>query len=336
MSLDRQLWTCIAGLTAMLVLSFTSESGAYEFGYPGWQQKPGLTLGGATAGAPPPGVYMFEQFFTYQASIVGPGAPNVGGASTPVHVAGEATGFVLVPGWSFLGATYDAVLVQPALMADIGNPIYANPAGFHNTYLVPVELSWKLGESGFFVKAGLGMYIPDGSVSGPNGLGNAGNPWWTFQPELIVSYLKDGWNLTANLFYETNTRSTVTNYKSGDVLHGEFTATKKLDRWTIGPVGYYVGQVTNDSSSTFYNNAINVNRYNLWAAGLLVGYDFGPASLNVWALDEFSAHASGGTAAPAGLDSASVTRGYSVFAQLNFRLWSPDQPSPPKAPIFHK
>lgn len=336
MLFDGRFWPRVAMVTAVSIASLASEAEAYEFGYVGWAQKPGIALGGATAGAPPPGVYMFQQFFTYQASLVGPGAPNVGGASTPVHAAVEATGFVFVPGWTFLGATYNAVLVQPALMSDLGNPINTSSAGVHNTYVVPVELSWKLGDSGFFAKAGLGMYVPDGSISGPAGLSNQGNPWWTFQPEFIVSYLKDGWNLTANLFYETNTRNTITKYKSGDVFHAEFTATKRFDRWTIGPVGYYAGQVTNDSSSAFYSSAINSNRYDLWSAGLLVGYDFGPASINVWALDEFSAHASGGTAAAPGFDSASVTKGYSVFAQLNFRLWGPDQPSSPKAPMFHK
>ena len=332
-ALRRTAAACAA--SGMVAALSNGAAHAYEFGSSGWAQKPGLTLGAATAGAPPPGVYMFQQFGTYQASLVGPGAPNVGGAQTRVQIAAEATGFVFVPGWSFLGATYNAVLVQPALMAGIGSPISVSSAGLHNTYIVPVELSWKLGDSGFFVKAGLGMYAPDGSTSGANGLGNVGNPWWTFQPEFIVSYLKDGWNLTANLFYETNTRSTVTNYKSVDVLHAEFTATRTIDRWRVGPVGYYIGQVTNDQSSAFYNGAINVNRYNLWAAGLLVGYDFGPATLNVWALNEFSAHASGGTAAP-GQDAASITRGYSVFAQVSFRLWAPDEPAPLTRPLIRK
>lgn len=324
----------VAGISA---IDLCSSGHAYEFGYAGWAQKPGLTLGGGTAGAPPPGIYMFQQFLTYQASIVGPGAPNIGGASTPLHGAAEATGIVFAPGWSFLGATYNAVLVQPVLMADVGAPINVDPAGIHNTYVVPIELSWRLGDSGVFVKAGFGMYMPTGTISGPNGLANLGNPWWTFQPELVVSYLKDGWNLTANLFYETNTRSYATDYKSGDVLHAEFTATKTFDRWTIGPVGYFAGQVTSDRSSSFYNNAINVNQYRLWAGGLLVGYDFGPVSLNVWALNEFSAHASGGTAGLAGSDSATITRGYSAFAQLSFRLWDLKDPALPKRPqIFRK
>ena len=179
------------------------------------------------------------------------------------------------------------------------------------------------------------MYVPDGTTSGINGLGSVGNPWWTFQPNLVVSYLKDGWNLTANIFQEINTKSTVTGYRSGDVLHAEFTATKTIGNWTIGPVGYYVGQVTDDRSSAFYGGAINTNRYNIWAAGGLVGYNFGKAALNVWAVNEISAHASGGT--PIGrFDTATITKGFSVFASLSYRLWAPDKSPAPQRPMFRK
>jgi hypothetical protein len=39
----------------------------------------------------------------------------------------------------------------------------------HNEYLVPVELSWKLADSGFAVKTGLGIFTPDGTVNGFTG-----------------------------------------------------------------------------------------------------------------------------------------------------------------------
>ncbi len=90
----------------------------------------------------------------------------------------------------------------------------------HNTYIAPVELSWKLGTSGFAVKSGLGIGVPDGTVQGPTGLNNVGNPWWTFQPELIVSYLAGGWNLTAALSDEINTKNSIDDYTSGDIFHG--------------------------------------------------------------------------------------------------------------------
>jgi hypothetical protein len=316
---------------------FATSAQAFEFGSPGWEQKPGLALG-ASAGVPPPGLYMFDQTLTYQSKIVGPGAPDVGGKSTTMNADAAALGLLYVPGWTFLGATYDAVLVQPYLNDSFGSPLNLQQSGLHNTYIVPGELSWRLGDSGFFVKAGLGIYAPDGTMTGVNKLDNIGNPWWTFQPEIILSYLKDGWNITANVFQEINTASTVTGYRSGDILHAEFAATKTIGKWTFGPVAYYVGQVTDDKSSAFYGYTINTNRYNVWAAGALVGYDFGPVALNVWALDEFSANASGGTAGFPGTDSAIRTKGYSVFASLSYRLWAPEGSTPQaaKRPQFNK
>lgn len=94
---------------------------------------------------------------------------------------------------------------------------------------------------------------------------------------------------------EIYTKSTVTQYRSGDILHAEFTATKTTGMWTAGPVADYVGQVSDDRSSAFDGGAINVNRYNIWAVGASLSYNFGPAQLTFWALDEVSANASGGT-----------------------------------------
>jgi hypothetical protein len=323
--------------TASVAAAACAPAHAYEAGAAGWAQKPGITLGGGTAGAPPLGLYMIDQVFTYQANLTGPGNAvlNPRGTTTGVPAAVESSVFVWVPGWNFLGATYNAAWAIPFGMASVGSPVNVAASGMINSFIAPVELSWKLGDSGLHVKTGLGMYVPDGTVTGVNGLGNVGNPWWTFMPEFVVSYLKDGWNLTANIFGEINTGSTVTEYRSGDILHAEFTATRSIGKWTFGPVAYYAGQVSDDRSSAFYGGAINVDRYNIWAAGASLGYNFGPAQLTVWALDEVSANASGG--APQLPPGPIITKGFSAFAQLSYRLWAPDEPATaPKSPIYRK
>ena len=328
---------CVAALCLSAALASTTSAKAYESGYAGFAQMPGITIGGATASTPGPGVYMFNQTFTYQANIVGPGAPSINGSATAAHLAAEGVGFLWVPGWQFLGATYDAVLVQSAVMMDLGAPLNLMKTGVKNTYIVPVELSWKLGESGFFVKTGLGVHTPDGTITGVNGLGNIGNPWWTVQPELLVSYLKDGWNLTALVSEEFNSASSVTGYQTGDVLHAEFAATKTVGKWTAGLVGYYAGQVSDDVSSSFYRQSINANKFDIWAAGGLVGYDFGPATLKVWGFQELSANASGGSPLSGlGRDPATITKGFKVFANLSFRIWAPEEPLQQRTPKFSK
>jgi hypothetical protein len=359
----------VAGMTAFAF----SPANAYEGGVQ-WQQKPGIFIG-ASAGVPPPGIYMFDQVFTYQTNVSGP-ITNQIGTHNGVQAAVDIQGFVFVPGWTFLGATYDAVLAQPFGMVSIGRPLSESPAqvdmfsGVHNTYFAPVELSWKLGTSGFVVKAGLGMFAPTGTVQGAsapmpvgvassaNGYGNFGNKYWTFQPELILSYLKDGWNLSAAIYGEFNTANQIDHYTQGDVFHVDFTATKTIGKWTFGPVGYYVAQVSDDKCSDSVCLALhpgiappgapagvfvpgtggifgNTQRWQLGAIGGLVEYNFGPASLTVWATQEVFSKASGASLAPfAPVDLSATTKGATVLATLSYRLWAPEEPA--KAPLIHK
>jgi hypothetical protein len=306
---------------AALVTVGIGQASAYEPGGPSWAQKPGATLG-AAAEAPPPGLYMIDQAFTYQSTLVGPAGTAIG---TPaVHANVGVVGFLFAPGWTFLGATYTAVAVQPFVDLGIASPVGVTVAGVHNTFINPLQLTWKLGDFG--VTADIGMYVPDGSVQGPTGNGNAGSPWWTFQPELRVGYYKDGWAFTANSFIEINTKNTVTNYTTGDIFHEELTFTKTFGKWTVGPVAYYVGQVTNDKNNgAFYGGTLG-NKFDIWAVGGLLAYNFGPASLTIWAADEVSAHTSGGTVPAA----ASITKGWTAFATLSYQVWSPAAPVAPK------
>jgi hypothetical protein len=338
MKLNSKALFAAAGL-AMLALS---PANAYEGGSVSTQ--PGAFIG-ASAGVPPPGIYMFNQVFTDQRNFAGPGTTALGlGSHNSLHVNDYTAGFLFVPGWTFLGATYDAVIVQAFVDVGIGNPLAQNPtvsnvtSGIFNTYIVPVELSWKLGASGFAVKTGLGIFVPDGTKTGANGLGNVGNPWTTFQPELIISYLGGGLNLSAALYEEINTANTVDNYTNGNVFHADFTATKTFGKWTLGPVGYYVAQVSDDScpvgvctSHHPLGTLTNAQRYQVFAVGGLVEYNFGPASLSVWATEDVLAKASN-AAAPASFlreDFSLISRGFTVFSTLSFRLWAPEEPAKP-------
>jgi hypothetical protein len=307
-----------------------------------WKTKPGSFIG-ASAGMPPPGIYMFNQVFTYQSNLVGPGVTSaLGGAKAGLQVAVDVQGFIFVPGWTFLGATYDALIVQPFVMDSIGQPINAQAAGAFNTYFVPVELTWKLGTSGFVVKSGLAFYAPTGTIQGVSGLNNQGRPYWTFQPELALSYLANGWNLTAFLYEEFNTKNSRTDYTTGDIFHVDFTATKTIGKWTFGPVGYYVAQVSDDTCPlgvcrTFnpFGTLTHASRFQIFALGGLVEYNFGAASFSVWATQELTAKASN-VQAPAiiGADTSLISRGSTVFATLSYRLWAPEEP--PKPAMFRK
>jgi hypothetical protein len=312
-------------------------------------QSPGGVLIGSSAGAPPPGIYMFNQIFTFQSNLVGPN-PALSTAKVGVQAAVDVQGFIFVPGWTFLGATYDALIVQPFEMVNFGQPFNVQAAGVFNTYFVPVELSWtKIGGTNFAFKTGLGIYAPTGTsqnggvpgVSIPNGLGNVGSPFWTFQPEAIFSYLGGGWNLTAAIYAEFNTANRFTNYTNGDILHADFTATYTIGKWTFGPVGYLKAQVSNDSCPvgvcTAFNplgTLANAQRYTQWGAGGLLEYNFGPATASVWVTAPVYTKASNSTAAALGSDGSFIEKGMTAFFTLSYALWNP--PAPASPPMFHK
>src|ERR1700727_906331 len=89
------------------------------------QTKAGVLIG-ASAGVPPPGIYMINQVFTYQANLVGPGTPLPGSnGHTGVHADVDVQAFLFVPGWTFLGGTLDAVIAQPFVDTSIGAPVNA-------------------------------------------------------------------------------------------------------------------------------------------------------------------------------------------------------------------
>jgi len=322
----------IGAVSGVVAMAVANTAQAWEGGLPA-ETKAGTFIG-ASAGAPPPGLYGFTQAFTYNGNFTGP-VTNIIGNNVGVQANVGAQGFLYVPGWTFLGATYDAVLVLVGGSQSVGRPLNIQEVGAIDTYFVPVELSWNLGNSGFFVKTGVGIWAPTGTQTGVNKLGNVGLPFWTIQPELVFSYLKDGWNLSVALYDEIHTENSLTHYRSGDVFHADFTATKRFDKWTIGPVGYYVGQITNDRSSAFYNNLMQNGRYDIWAAGGLIGYDFGPASVSLWGAQEVYSRASGG-AAVGPFNTAASTKGFTLFGQLSYRIWGPEQEAAPKRPMFHK
>jgi hypothetical protein len=313
-----------------------APANAFEGGYPGWANLPGGLMG-ASAGVPPPGIYMINQVFTYQANLAGPGTTTLGiGKHDGVQAASDIQVFLFVPGWTFFGGTYDAAVAFPFALASVGSPVASAPgannqfSGMHQTIIVN-ELAWKLGTSGFAVKAGLNVNVPDGNIQGPAGLNNVAAPFYTFQPTIIVSYLKDGWNLSAAIYEEFNTANSIDHYTTGDILHADFTATRTFGKWTIGPIAYFSGQVSNDScpvgSCTVVGGTSgNPQRYALWGVGGMVGYDFGPASLSLRATREISATASNAAVVAAGgADPSLITQGTTLFATLSYRIWAPGE-----------
>jgi hypothetical protein len=245
---------------------------------------PGSTTGATIAAAPPPGLYLTNTTF-YVPMASGTGNFSCGaGCKTRYNAAGDSPTLTWGSGWQFLGATYYPTIQISAYQVAATSTPYPAGGGFGqspvygfdinqqiaNIYFNPVNFSWDLGR-GLFVAAGLGFVAPTGNSYGGSPLPD----YWTIRPHAAVSYLGEGYNLTASFIYDINTASrgntglyqliarnpatspalvtlldTVNpgaGYTSGDNLYLDWTATKKFGKWEVGPVGFVRYQVTDDS-----------------------------------------------------------------------------------------
>jgi hypothetical protein len=342
----RQIAT--AGLAAIAIGGVASSASAMETGT--FQNRlAGATIGLPLGAAPPPGIYsgLFTGYLGMTSGNSNAGASTGNQCAAVRNAAGALTGncavlpaitqgipLLWVPDWGhWWGATYSASVVQgfytfvacnsPAGSGNCGGaaPIFAGGFVYTNTFFNPIALSWNLGHGWFFGAAF--------NFTAPTGTRLAGTPnpdYWTFEPNIAFSYLGDNWVASANFYYDINTKSQgvccsqQSSITSGNALFGDFTAVYKFGKWTVGPVGFLAVQTTNDTGTCSPTPGTNLcGRFRQFGAGGLVGYDFGPVSLQAWITDEFGAR-----------DWAEGNGGVNVMTRLGFKLWGFEQPVAPR------
>ena len=212
---------------------------------------PGQTLGLPIAAPLPRGFYVGSRTAFYDATLINNEGQPTG---QRLIIASEAIQLIWAPGWRLLGADYRMSLLQPfaAITQDRSSPFPLAMRGSNNQFgganlkLHFLELSWSLGD-GFFGAAGFGVFVPTGQWSSTAPV-NIGANFWTFEPSVAFTYFKDSWNLTVHALLNTNTVNPTNQYRSGDQLFLNLTATKNIAGFHIGPVAYYQKQVTGDSN----------------------------------------------------------------------------------------
>jgi hypothetical protein len=325
----------------------------------------GATIGLPLGALPPPGLYTgLTTAYLGMLAGAGTGSSNgasAGNQCVGVGAAGsgrcavlpalaQAVPLLWVPGWSWWGATYSASVVEAFYIyttcggntvtagaggaavtnfgngaCNTGNPITGGGFVYTNLFVQPINLSWKLGNSGWFIGTAFSFTAPTGSK---NGGGFTPNPdYWTFEPSISFSYLGQNWVASANFFYDINSRSTSnccsqTNITSGNALYGDLSAVYKVGKWSIGPVGYFETQTTADTGpcNPVVNGVVQnlCGRYRTFAAGGLVGYDFGPIDMQVWVTDQFASQ-----------DTPAGNGALHVWTRLGFKIWGFEQPVAP-------
>jgi hypothetical protein len=178
------------------------------------------------------------------------------------------------------------------------------------------QLAWDLG-NGFGFSYAFGAYFDvDQSVA----FGSA-----SLNQRFALSYTANDWKLTANVVHGIQFDS-VTNRPqispcpppfgfqgcNPDFLNVDLTATRKFGKWEFGAVAFGNTDVTRPIAS--------YQKQSQFAAGGLVGYDFGPLTLQVYATTDVVERNYGGRA----------TRGW---LRMIIPLWTPDLP---QKPLFTK
>jgi hypothetical protein len=313
----------MVGLAAVAIGGFASSASAEQTGT--FQNRSnGATIGLPAGALPPPGLYSGTEIVYLGLAGQNGGSGNAGVTGGGAHLAlpavAQAVPFLYVPGWNFLGATYGFGVVQAFYMgfvtgglgnlstpaatipgtctALVGPPVACVSAGsgtyevLANTTWSPINLSWNLG-GGWFWSVAFNFMAPDGSrwTQSPN------PDYWTFEPATAISYLANNWVLSANFFYDINTRSNgpaaggwtgiiAAPVTSGNTLYIDGTAVYKIGKWELGPVAYTEIQTTADTGPGCALPTLQGGRAcgNLRTVdvGALVGYDFGPVDIQVW------------------------------------------------------
>ncbi len=268
--MQSRLMTVVAGGVLSICMGTSS-------GVAGSVTQPGETVG-VPAGAPlPEGLY-----FTNTADW---GCRN----TTPTSCFGITIPIVTwsTP-WTFLGARVQFFSVTPVAESGVSNTSY--DASFFNPALFG-QLAWNLG-NGFGVSYALGAYAGvDQAVAFSS---------TSFNQRFALSYIGNDWDLTANLIYGTQL-DILTNQPqispcpvpfglkgcNPDFLNLDLTATKKLGKWEFGAVAY--------GSTDLTSPIAGYQKQSQFAAGGLLGYDFGPIKLQAYATTDVFEHNYGGT-----------------------------------------
>ncbi|MDE4909590.1 MULTISPECIES: transporter [unclassified Methylobacterium] len=215
--------------------------------------EPGQTIGLAVATPLPDGLYFINTF-------------NFGRRSTqPAHTDLGLNIPVLV--WATPLRIFDGhfglIVAMPNIW--VSSPGTRTQGGLTDFFISGI-VAWDLG-GGVGVSYLLAAYLPSGT--------NLDAETTTINQRFAIGYTADGYNLAANLYYGTIVGPTT---KNGaiypDYLNLDLTATKHFGKWELGPVAF--------GSTDLPTRFSSYRSQGQFAVGGLVGYDFGPFTVQAY------------------------------------------------------
>lgn len=237
----------------------------------------GGSIGVPVGANPPPGLYFVQRSEIFRSNIYS------GDTELPIEldVNSSAQQLHWVPGFTLLGGSYRGMINIPLVHATqtaFGDS--TSESGVGDVILSPLNISWML-QPGIFVQSGISFSLPTGKFDTAPGAVNLGSNASAAAIDIGFSYLRDGWNLSAHANYIMYGENDDTNYKSGNEIMLNWTAMKDLGGFSIGPVGYFRKQVTDDENNGFAYGGTTSGRAEQYGIGVGLSKRFGPMELNV-------------------------------------------------------
>lgn len=241
----------------------------------------GVSTGSPTGALPPPGWYFSNDTYFVSGQIVNNEGNKIGVKELE---AADSVGILWVAPTKIWGASYAAAARQSYAYRGVQTPVGTskNSEGFFNTIITPGILSWALPDH-LHNSVGLTIFLPDGRFGTTTANGktsvnsyNYANNFWTFQPNYAISYLNNGWDVTLNTVLNFNTENKKTSYQSGDIVFFDGTVAKTFHNLTLGMIGNYTAQFSDDSlNGSAANTPHDGNRYYMALLGPMAAYQLG-------------------------------------------------------------
>lgn len=240
-------WTVkTVSAAALTVAMLSGVAQAREPNIP-FVMPPGATLGVPVGANPPPGNYLSFRSVMSNGEIVDDSGDPIG---VDVDVKYLSLVYSHVARKTVLGETYRFSFIVPFVNNDqtsFGLPDETNRIG--DVSVAPINLSWGVAP-GIFVSAGLSINLPVGTYKPDLVSANTGTGAFALGLHSGFSYLRNGWNLSADLNYFMHAKNDDSDYRSGDEVLVNFTAMKQIGKgFSVGPVGYWRQQVTDDHNN---------------------------------------------------------------------------------------
>ncbi|MCM2357866.1 MAG: transporter [Geobacteraceae bacterium] len=241
---------CLAAVFSMLIAAQSWAGGG--------QHYPNGVEDFMVGALPPPGTYLVNYMLLVQKNSLRDNSGNALSADFNAGVFAEVPRLIYVTPFTLLGANWAVQAFLPTYSADVTAtstaiaPLNfdANDKGVGDIIFSPLILGWHFGPELHAVFA-LDMWAPTGNYDNANPATQIlSKNHWTFEPVLAVSYLKEGFDISAKLMYDFNTRNSDTSTDPGQEFHIDWALGYSLKNGlTGGLAGYNYWQITDDEVS---------------------------------------------------------------------------------------